>query len=76
MINSGISSKAYEVQAHQPTFYESQPPGLSSNQPAFAICGSKTIVLNPPQATLEPEVFDGNPINYCSFVDTFEALIE
>jgi len=59
MINSGISSKAYEVQAHQPTFHESQPPGLSSNQPAFAVCG---IVLDIPPATLEPQVFDANPL--------------
>jgi len=26
-------------------------------------------------AVLEPMVFDGNPANYCSFVDSFDALI-
>ena len=25
--------------------------------------------------SLEPDVFDGNPINYCSFIDSFDALV-
>ena len=37
---------------------------------------SRSIILTPPATSLVPEIFDGSPINYCSFTDAFEALIE
>ena len=47
-----------------------------SNQFPTVHPNSRSIILTPPAASLEPEVFDGNSINYCSFIDSFEALIE
>ena len=47
-----------------------------SNQFASVHPNSRFIILMPPAASLGPKVFDGNPINYCSFIDAFEALIE
>ena len=47
-----------------------------SNQFTSVHPNLRSVILTPPAASLEPEVFDGNPINYCSFIDAFEALIE
>ena len=33
-----------------------------------------TIGPTPNLPSLEPDIFDGNPINYCSFINSFDAL--
>ena len=34
------------------------------------------IVNQSPVLDMKPPVFDGNPINYCSFIDAFDAIID
>ena len=46
-----------------------------SNQFTSVHSNSRSIILTPPAASLELKVFDDNPINYCCFIDAFEALI-
>ena len=33
------------------------------------------IVNQPPVLDLKPPIFDGNPINYCSFIDAFDTIL-
>ena len=45
-----------------------------SNQFASVHIKSQSIILTQPASSLEPEVFDGNTTNYCSFLLTHLKL--
>ena len=63
----GLASNGKEkVIGLSPEFVEIGKPSARTYEP---------IIIQAPAPSLEPSVFDGNPMNYLNFVDAFDSLI-
>ena len=60
------SNSKEKVKGLSPEFVEIGKPCARAHEP---------IIIQAPAPSLEPPVFDGNPMNYLNFVDAFDSLI-